>query len=242
VTRGSHRLRRPRAIRLHQGPTTHGAHGASRRRCGAPGGSPKNLFDALRSGLPEEFHVFHDYAYLGSVQPRGAIDFSSSTASSGCSRSSAGRRRPPARRRHLDAPVPGGREDLDESPSANRSGTSRNWSRSSARRSRALPRSRRRLPFVYGHAVAFPVRRRRLPRPAACAESLAADRPLRRGPGPPRDARARDLRVLGKRPPGPGVSTSASSPSSASTSCCRAGNSPPPSAHGWSSTARRSSG
>ena len=36
----------------------------------------KNLFEALRSGLPDEYHVFHDYAYLGSAQPReGAIDF-----------------------------------------------------------------------------------------------------------------------------------------------------------------------
>ena len=25
----------------------------------------RSLFEALRSGLPEEYHVFHDYAYLG---------------------------------------------------------------------------------------------------------------------------------------------------------------------------------
>ncbi len=36
----------------------------------------KNLFEALRAGLSDQFHVFHDYAYLGSVQPReGAVDF-----------------------------------------------------------------------------------------------------------------------------------------------------------------------
>ncbi|HEY6000822.1 MAG TPA: NERD domain-containing protein [bacterium] len=36
----------------------------------------KHLFEALQSGLGEEWHVFHDYAYLGAEHPaEGAIDF-----------------------------------------------------------------------------------------------------------------------------------------------------------------------
>ncbi len=42
-----------------------------------PGGfAERSLFEALRSGLSEEFQVFHDYAYLGEQLPaEGAIDF-----------------------------------------------------------------------------------------------------------------------------------------------------------------------
>jgi hypothetical protein len=42
-----------------------------------PGGfAEKNLFEALQAGLGEDWHVFHDYAYVGREQPtEGAIDF-----------------------------------------------------------------------------------------------------------------------------------------------------------------------
>jgi hypothetical protein len=120
----------------------------------------KNLFEALRSGLPEEFYVFHDYAYLGREQPReGAIDFLVVHRELGllaieCTGDGV----------HLRADgtwmrlVPGGREEpLDESPF-----------RQSQRQIRELVQELRPkiaqlfpeldgvFPFVYGHAVAFP--------------------------------------------------------------------------------------
>ena len=120
----------------------------------------KNLFEALRSGLPDEFHVFHDYAYLGSVQPReGSIDFLVVHRELGmlaieCKGDGV----------HLRGDgtwmriAPGGREDpLDESPF-----------RQSQRHIKELVGELRpkiahlfpdldgAFPFVYGHAVAFP--------------------------------------------------------------------------------------
>ncbi len=120
----------------------------------------KNLFEALRSGLPEEFHVFHDYAYLGSVQPReGAIDFlvvhrELGLLAIGCKGEGV----------HLRGDgtwmrlAAGGREEpLDESPF-----------RQSQRHikelvdelrpkiARLFPELDGAFPFVYGHAVAFP--------------------------------------------------------------------------------------
>jgi hypothetical protein len=36
----------------------------------------RSLFEALRTGLPDDFHVFHDYGYLGGPRPaEGAVDF-----------------------------------------------------------------------------------------------------------------------------------------------------------------------
>jgi hypothetical protein len=120
----------------------------------------KNLFEALRSGLSDEYHVFHDYAYLGSVQPReGAIDFLVVHRERGmlaieCKGDGV----------HLRGDgtwmrlVPGGREEpLDESPF-----------RQSQRHIKELVEELRpkiaqlfpeiggAFPFVYGHAVAFP--------------------------------------------------------------------------------------
>ncbi|MHB8836497.1 MAG: nuclease-related domain-containing DEAD/DEAH box helicase [Candidatus Methylomirabilia bacterium] len=120
----------------------------------------KNLFEALRSGLPDEYHVFHDYAYLGSVQPReGAIDFLVVHRELGllaieCKGEGV----------HLRGDGtwmrlgPGSREEsLDESPF-----------RQSQRHIKELveelrpkiaqlfPELGSAFPFVYGHAVAFP--------------------------------------------------------------------------------------
>jgi hypothetical protein len=120
----------------------------------------KNLFEALRAGLPEEYHVFHDYAYLGSVQPReGAIDFLVVHRELGmlaieCKGDGV----------HLRGDgtwmrvAPGGREEpLDESPF-----------RQSQRHikelvdelrpkiGRLFPELGGVFPFVYGHAVALP--------------------------------------------------------------------------------------
>ena len=156
-----------------------------------------------------------------------------------------GRRRPPARRRHLDArrrPA-AAKEPLDESPFRQVAAAHQGTRRGAAPEDRApLPRARRRVPVRLRPRRRLSLRRRRPPRPPARG-GLAADRPLRRGPDPPRDARPGDSRVLGERPPARrACSTSASSPSSASTSCSPAGGSPRPSARAWSWTARRSSG
>jgi len=120
----------------------------------------KNLFEALRSGLPEEFHVFHDYAYLGSVQPReGAIDFLVVHRERGllaieCKGDGV----------HLRGDgtwmrvVPGGREEpLDESPFRQ---VQRHIKELVAelrpKIAHLFPELGGAFPFVYGHAVAFP--------------------------------------------------------------------------------------
>jgi hypothetical protein len=120
----------------------------------------KNLFEALRTGLADEFHVFHDYAYLGNRLPReGAIDFLVVHRELGllaieCKGDGV----------HLRGDgtwmrvAPGGREEpLDESPF-----------RQSQRHIKELvdelrpkithlfPELGGVFPFVYGHAVAFP--------------------------------------------------------------------------------------
>jgi hypothetical protein len=120
----------------------------------------KNLFEALRTGLADEFHVFHDYAYLGNRLPReGAIDFLVVHRELGmlaieCKGDGV----------HLRGDgtwmrvAPGGREEpLDESPF-----------RQSQRHIKELVEELRpkiahlfpelggAFPFVYGHAVAFP--------------------------------------------------------------------------------------
>ncbi len=120
----------------------------------------KNLFEALQSGLPDEYHVFHDYAYLGSTQPReGAIDFLVVHRELGllaieCKGDGVHLRGDGTWMRLLS----GGREEpLDESPF-----------RQAQRQIKELvaelrPKIRRlfpelddTFPFVYGHAVAFP--------------------------------------------------------------------------------------
>ena len=164
----------------------------------------KNLFEALRAGLPEEFHVFHDYAYLGSVQPReGAIDFlvvhrelgmlAIECKGDGVHLRGDGTWMRVVARRPRGAPR---REPLPPVAAAHQ-GTRR---RAPPEDRAALPRARRRLPVRVRPRRRLPIRRRRPPRPPARG-GLAADRPLRRGPGPPRDARAGDPRVLGERPP-----------------------------------------
>ena len=164
----------------------------------------KNLFEALRAGLPDEFHVFHDYAYLGSVQPReGAIDFLVVHRELGllaieCTGDGVHLRGDGSWMRV----AAGGREEpLDESPFRQVQRHIKELVEELRPKiAHLFPELGGGFPFVYGHAVAFPVRRRRPPRPPARG-GLAADRPLRRGPDPPRHARPGDSRVLGARPP-----------------------------------------
>jgi len=153
----------------------------------------KNLFEALRSGLPDEYHVFHDYAYLGSVQPReGAIDFLVVHRELGllaieCKGDGVHLRGDGTWMRLL----PGGREEpLDESPF-----------RQSQRHIKELVEELRpktaqlfpelggAFPFVYGHAVAFP--------------SVGADRlgPLPAEVSPQIVLFGEDLARLGRRVP-----------------------------------------
>ena len=120
----------------------------------------KNLFEALRSGLSDEFHVFHDYAYVGSERPHeGAIDFLVVHRELGllaieCKGDGVHLRGDGTWMRLL----PGGREEpLDESPF-----------RQSQRHIKELVEELRpkiahlfpelggAFPFMYGHAVAFP--------------------------------------------------------------------------------------
>jgi len=153
----------------------------------------KNLFEALRSGLPDEYHVFHDYAYLGSAQPReGAIDFLVVHRELGllaieCKGDGVHLRGDGTWMRLL----PGGREEpLDASPF-----------RQSQRHIKELAEELRpkiaqlfpelcgTFPFVYGHAVAFPV---------ASAERLG---PLPAEVSPRIVLFGEDLARLGKRVP-----------------------------------------
>ena len=120
----------------------------------------KNLFEALRAGLPEEYHVFHDYAYLGSVQPReGAIDFLVVHRELGllaieCKGDGV----------HLRGDgtwmrvAPGGREEpLDESPFRQSQRHIKELVEELRPKiARLFPELGGGFPFVYGHAVAFP--------------------------------------------------------------------------------------
>lgn len=122
--------------------------------------SEKSLFEALRCGLPDEFHVFHDYAYLGSVQPReGAIDFLVVHRERGllaieCKGDGV----------HLRGDGtwmrvgPGGREEpLDESPFRQSQRHIKELVEELRPKiARLFPELEGAFPFVYGHAVAFP--------------------------------------------------------------------------------------
>src|SRR5512137_556401 len=120
----------------------------------------KNLFEALQAGLGDDWHVFHDYAYVGRDRPaEGAIDFLVVHRERGmlaieCKGDGV----------HLRGDgtwmrvQPGGREEpLGESPF-----------RQAQRQIKALveelrpklrqlfPELGEAFPFVHGHAVAFP--------------------------------------------------------------------------------------
>lgn len=120
----------------------------------------KNLFEALRSGLPDEYHVFHDYAYLGNLQPReGAIDFLVVHPERGllaieCKGDGIHLRGDGIWMRVL----PGGREEpLDESPFRQAQRQIKELVEELRPKiARLFPELGGAFPFVYGHAVAFP--------------------------------------------------------------------------------------
>jgi len=121
----------------------------------------KHLFEALRAGLPEQFHVFHDYAYLGGEAPReGAIDFLVVHRELGmlaieCKGEGVRLRGDGSWTRILG----GGREEpLDESPFRQAQRHIKELVAELRPKLAALfPDLGGTFPFVHGHAVAFPL-------------------------------------------------------------------------------------
>jgi hypothetical protein len=121
----------------------------------------KNLFEALQAGLPDDFHVFHDYAYLGADGPaEGAIDFLVVHRELGllaieCKGDGVHVRGDGTWMRVR----PGGREEpLDESPFRQAQRHVKELVAQLRPKLRQLfPELADAFPFAHGHAVAFPM-------------------------------------------------------------------------------------
>jgi hypothetical protein len=161
----------------------------------------KHLFEALQAGLGEDWHVFHDYAYVGRERPaEGAIDFLVVHREHGllaieCKGDGV----------HLRGDgtwmrvQPGGREEpLGESPFRQAQRQIKELVAEVRPKLRTLfPELGDAFPFVYGHAVAFPSVR--ADRVGLLRPGVAGDPARQRGPDPSRPTRAGDPRVLGRR-------------------------------------------